>query len=354
MARLRPLLPAGAFRPNARSYVPITIHLAIIFGAWIACHYTHHVWWPLIAIVIGNSMSCLAILAHDVSHRSVTRNRYLLYPTELVLFGLILLPPTLWRRLHTMHHACLNTSQDPERRYLASELSFTGTIVAAALYPNKALRFSPLCLLYWMAYPIRHGIAALFYPPRSKPDFVTAKPRYSTADRWRITFEFVWIVTLQFGLWAFVGSTGLLAVSVVPLCITSAVVSWYFFATHGLKPIAEGDDTMAGTTSLILPAVCDKLHSNFSYHTEHHLFPAVHPTHYPALSALLQTHFPRQYHRIPILQAWLALLQSPIAAPEAVPSSREDTSGLPLPRCRSGPQPPSANAALSAVIINNG
>lgn len=332
VARLRPFLPAGAFRPNAWGYVPIAFHLAIIFCAWIACHYANRLWWPLVAIVIGNSMSCLAILAHDVSHRSVTRNRYLLYPTELVLFGLILLPPTLWRRLHTMHHAHPNTSQDPERRYLASELSFTGTVVAATLYPNKALRFSPLCLLYWVAYPIRHGIVALFYPARSKPDFVTAKPRYSTVDKSWIAFEIVWIVAIQCGLLAFVGGTGLVAVSVVPFCITSAVLSWYFFATHGLKPIAEGDDTLAATTSLVLPAICNRLHSNFSYHAEHHLFPAVHPSHYPALSTLLQSHFPRQYHRIPILRAWSALLQSPIAAP----------------------QPPSANAALSAAVINNG
>jgi len=323
VTRLRPLLPARAFRPNARAYVPITIHVVIIICAWIACHYSNRLWWPLITVVIGNSMSCLAILAHDVSHRSVTRNRHLLYPTELVLFGLILLPPTLWRRLHAMHHAHLNTSQDPERRYLASELSLTGTIVAAALYPNKPLRFNPLCLLYWVAYPIRHGIAALLYRERNKPDFVTAKPRYSAEDKRWIAFEILWIATLQIGLATFVGKVGLIAVSVLPLCITSAVLSWYFFVTHGLKPIAEGDDTLAASTSLILPALCDKLHSNFSYHTEHHLFPAVHPIYYPAVSALLHTHFPHRYHRVPIFQAWSGLLQSPIAAPEADASDRE-------------------------------
>ena len=43
--------------------------------------------------------------------------------------------------------------------------------------------------------------------------------------------------------------------------------------------------------TVTVPKVCDYLHSNFSYHTEHHLFPNIHPKYYPLISGLIQRHF---------------------------------------------------------------
>lgn len=313
---LRMLLPNDALRPNARAYIPITIHLAIIVLGWIALRYATPTWWPLITLAVGNSMACLSFLAHDVAHQSVTTNRYLLYPTELVLWSLMFIPATLWRRVHGAHHAHTNAPEDTDRRFLTSELSRTGTIAAATMFPNKLLRFNFVCMLYWVLYPIRHGIVAFFYPGRSKPHFVTGKPRYSTRDKIWIALEMALNVALQLGIAALVGGHHkLIMASWVPICIASAVAAWYFFTNHGLKPIDDGNDILAATTTVTVPDFCNKLHSNFAYHAEHHLFPNMNPAHYPLVSKLLRAHFPEQYHCIPISQAWSALLQSPIAAP---------------------------------------
>jgi len=309
---LRPSLPAEAFRPNPWAYVPITMHLAIVGGGWIASRHVDGAWWPLLGLVIGNSMSALAFLAHDLTHRSITTNRYLLYPTELLLWGLILLPPSLWRRVHGTHHANTNAEADPERRFLAHELTPTGLVAAATLYPNRTLRYNVLCLFYWITFPLRHAVALLF-PGKRKPDFVTAKPRYSAAEKARIAFEFAIIVMMQIGI-AKLTHGAYPWVAILPVFITSAVVSCYFFTNHGLKPIDDGRDVAAGSTTVLVPAFCNLLHSNASYHTEHHLFPTMNPKYYPLVSGLFRKHFPEHYHAIPIVQAWAGLWRNAIAA----------------------------------------
>ncbi len=318
---LRPLLPEQAFQPNARAYVPITFHLAIIALAWVACRSAPWVWLPVLTLIVANSMSCLAFLAHDVAHRSVTIKRHLLYPTELVLWSLMFVPATLWRRLHTAHHIHTNSTQDPDRRFLPSELTPTGKLTAQSMFPNAQSRLNLICWLYWVVFPIRHGVVALFHKGPKKPGFVTAIPRYAKADKFWIVVEFAFILALQFGVWRFIHRPfGLVAVSLLPVCLSSAVVSWYFFTNHGLRPVDEGDDILAVTTTVTVPPVCNKLHSNFAYHTEHHLFPSMSPVYYPLVSKLLRKHFPARYHTASISEAWSALLRNPIAADRLKPA----------------------------------
>jgi fatty acid desaturase len=313
IATVRPLLPAAAFRPNSRGFIPIAIHISIIVCGWIACRELGKAWWPLIAIVIGNSAAAMAFLAHDLSHYSVTKNRALVYPMELLLWGFNLFPATLWRRVHDAHHAHPNGTRDPDRRFLPSELSLTGTVAAIALFPNR-LKFNVAFWLQWVVYPMRHAIAALLYSGASKPDYVPAKPAYAASDKMWIAFEIVFIAAWQIALaWFVGGSFNLIVVTLVPVGVTSAVVSWYFYTNHSLNPVDDGSDILAATTSVIVPTTIAKLHSNFAYHAEHHLFPAMNPAFYPLVSKLLQEHFPDRYQRIPIWHAWRALFRNPVA-----------------------------------------
>jgi fatty acid desaturase len=310
---LRPLLPAEAFRPNERAYVPICFHLAIVVAGWIATRHVPHIWWPVLGLVVGNSVSILSFYAHDVTHRSVTTNKYLLYPTELLLWGLIFVPASLWRRVHGTHHAHTNGDDDPDRRFLSQELTPVGLVAAAMMFPNATLRYNFACLFYWIAFPWRHAIA-LLYPGKSKPDFVTAKPRYARAEKLRIGLEFLFIAAFQLGV-AKLTHGAYVWVGIMPVFITSAVVSWYFFTNHGLKPVDDGHDVLAASTTVVVPEVCNKLHSNFSYHTEHHLFPTMNPKYYPLVGDLFRKRFPDRYHCIPISEAWSGLWRNAIASP---------------------------------------
>jgi fatty acid desaturase len=187
-------------------------------------------------------------------------------------------------------------------------------VSAALLTPNRTLKYNVLCMLYWVTWTFRHVIA-VFYGEHTKPGFAQAKPRYSTDDVLRIAFELVFIVAAQIGIWKLVGhGLAYFWVSIVPTLVASALVSWYFFTNHGLKPVGDGSDVLAATTSVTVPKLCNILHSNFSYHTEHHLFPAMNPKYYPLVREQLRQRFPEQFHCIPIGEAWTGLWNSAIGS----------------------------------------
>ena len=56
--------------------------------------------------------------------------------------------------------------------------------------------------------------------------------------------------------------------------LASSVVMGYIFTNHLPNPLCEHSDPLIGSTSVIVPRWIDWLHVNFSYHTEHYVFPA--------------------------------------------------------------------------------
>ena len=112
---LRPLLPPQAFAPDSRNSWRIGLNLLLVCLGYLMLREVNK-WWvgPLCAVVIGHSLACLAFLAHDISHNSVVQNKLARRSLEFLLWGLNLIPPTLWRRVHNQtHHVETNTVSDP-------------------------------------------------------------------------------------------------------------------------------------------------------------------------------------------------------------------------------------------------
>ena len=95
----------------------------------------------------------------------------------------------------------------------------------------------------------------------------------------------------------------------LPLLVASSVSMAYIWTNHLLNPLCEHTDPLIGSTSVIVPRWADWLHDNFSYHTEHHIFPGMNPRYYPEVAKLLQLHFPDRYNRIPFGEAWRRIWQ---------------------------------------------
>ena len=68
---------------------------------------------------------------------------------------------------------------------------------------------------------------------------------------------------------------------VIPLLIANFIVMAYIATNHRLNPIVPVNDPLANCLSVTVPRWVDVLHFNFSYHTEHHLFPAMSSKYYP-------------------------------------------------------------------------
>ncbi|HYE87962.1 MAG TPA: fatty acid desaturase [Vicinamibacterales bacterium] len=305
---VRAALPAAAFEPNPRRLWQVVAHSAII----LACYWWIHRWpatAPLAALVIGNSMACFGFIAHEVSHNAVVRHRALKYALLLWTFGLNFVAPTMWNRLHNdAHHANAGTPGDPDRPFLDHEASRATAWYSTVFYPSASSWKTVFVFCHFISYLLRNMVA-VFYPAGRKPSIVTSKPSYRNRERLWTGAEIAWMIALQYGVWRVVGATwwGFVWASLVPLCITSTIVMAYVFTQHFLNPIEHETDPIAGTTSLIVPRWIDWLHCNFSFHTEHHVFPAMNSSYYPLVSTALREEAGNDYARIGARDAWRQL-----------------------------------------------
>ncbi len=311
---LKPLLPAEVFVLSARRMWVIAVHLCIaLAGVW-SFRLTPGIVWPLLSLLVGHSLAVIAFHTHDISHGVPVKNRRLRVAIETILWALLCAPGTFWRQTHNRsHHHHASTPSDPDRPYLTSEKSWSTCWYVRLFYPSdSATHCRPLWFLHLAAYFFRQTLTAL-WPSDGKPTIATTNPNYTARQKLQIAGELVLIVATQFGWFLLAGGTvkAWLFASVLSLVVASTVLMWYIFTNHFLNPIQHGHDPVVGSTSVEVPRWLDWLHDNFSYHTEHHLFPHMDPVHYPTVSRLLKEHFPERYNRIPIGEAWRLLWQQP-------------------------------------------
>ncbi len=308
---LRPLLPVHAFRPESRHLIPISVHLAAFIGSCLLLRAAES-WWMCLAcaLLMGHEIACLGFLAHDVSHRSVVRSRWMTAALEMLLFGVNSIPPVLWRKVHNQnHHAETNTLKDPDRRFMREEQTWATRFYAWLLFPSsEGMAHNPVVLFQFIPYIFRHVVAA-FLPGGMKISVVPNKPVFTWRQKWRMVAELGIIALIEHGIWRLTGGEWWKFFWAYPVAlgVASAVVMTYVFTNHFLNPLCEHTDPVVGTTSVTVPRWVDWMHDNFSYHTEHHVFPGMNPRHYPEVSRLLQAHFPERYNRVALREAWRQL-----------------------------------------------
>ncbi|MBY0527103.1 MAG: fatty acid desaturase [Gemmataceae bacterium] len=312
---IRPLLPAEAFQTCPGKLWGVAIHSVLFFAGIVAIAHVE-VWWLrlLLGIAVGHSLACLAFFGHDLSHSSVVRSRSIKYALEVWVWGLRLMPATVWRRLHNqVHHANSNTPNDTDRHCFPSELNWWMRALGYTFTPFKnPVRWSPLVLLAFVAYTLGNTVTA-FLPGRNWRHNGPYRVAFLAKQRLRILFEVLMIVVFQLGIFALAGfDLATYAWCYLPaLAVSSGLTMMYIFTNHYLNIITEVEDPLLGTTSVAVPKAIDWLHAHFSYHTEHHLFPSLNSSYYPLVCRLLMEKFPDRYNRIGLGAAWRQLWHMP-------------------------------------------
>ena len=310
---LRPLLPEEAFQPSPRKLVFMVLHLAVVGCGIYAITRSPATFYPLISLTIGHSLACIAFYTHELSHNAIVTNSSVRRPLETFFWALNFIPATMWRQVHNAaHHPNANTPSDPDRKFFVSERSTSTTLYSRLLYPSRGtLRWNPLVLAHFVAYILRN-VSAVFYP-RSKPSVVPAKPRFTPRQRLAIAGEIGLIFLIRAAIFRAVGQDWVLYVwaSPVSALVTSAIVMTYVFTNHFLNPVHDLNDPLASTTSVTVPGVFNKLHANFAYHTEHHVYPSMNSDFYPLVSDKLKELYGDRYHQRPLLEAWKLLWREP-------------------------------------------
>ena len=320
--RLRPLLPAEACRTDPNRLALVVINLAILGMGWAMADHLDRWpgWWPLaflpFALVMGNSVIVLLFTSHDLLHGSSLRGRA--WRRAVGLFGLALLwmPPTLWHAVHNReHHSSTNSLSDPDRSYLESQPATWGKRIQHLFTPSDTVR--PLWLVVglasaWGVHNLRTITSVLLFNDGA-PNFTPASFRVSQKERLLIGLELLAIVGLHAGVivWLDGQPLKLLLAYFLPIWIGYAGVIAYIYTNHLLCPLTEINDPLANSLSLRVPKILDLLHLNFSYHTEHHIFPGLNSSYYPQVRRLLQEHYPERYQLLEGSEAWRLLLSTP-------------------------------------------
>lgn len=311
--KIRETLPAEAFQPARGRVWHVLLHAVVLISGYIAIR-TWPIAGPLVAIVIGHSLACLAFVAHEASHNAVVRDRRAKYALTLGALGINMVPPTMWNRLHNdAHHGHANTIEDPDRPFIDGEQNAATNAYSAATMPAiETWRGNVLIFTHFVTYIARH-IVTVFYEEGAKPAIVTRRPDYRGRERRLIAIELIVIGAMQYGVWILAGRSWLnyFWASPVALCFASAVIMAYVFTNHFLNPISHEHDPLAGSTSVRVPAFIDRLHGHFSFHTEHHLFPTMNSDYYPLVSEALKEVAPREYQQLAFSEAWRLLWLQP-------------------------------------------
>jgi fatty acid desaturase len=319
---LRPLLPPGAFRTDPNRLLLVLINLAILGLGWAMADQLDR-WpgfWPLaflpFALVMGNSVIVLLFATHDLLHGSSLRGRGWRQAVGLLGLALLWMPPTLWHAVHNReHHSHTNSLRDPDRSYLEAQPATWGKRIQHLFTPSDTVR--PLWLVVglasaWGVHNLR-TIASVLLFNDGEPNFTPASFRVSPKERLVIGLELLAIVGLHAGVivWLDGQPLKLLLGYFIPIWIGYAGAIGYIYTNHLLGPLTEINDPLANSLSLRLPKILDLLHLNFSYHTEHHIFPGLNSSYYPHVRRLLLEHYPERYQLLDGAEAWRLLLSTP-------------------------------------------
>lgn len=285
----------------------MAVHLGLVaLGYWLL-RGSAELWQRcLCVLLISHSIACLGFYAHDLSHKTILPSGRLLRWVETLVWTVVGVPATVWRRVHNAtHHHETNTVGDPDRWFLETERSKTTKVYNRVFYPNReGIYANPLVGIHFIVYVLKHSWSAVV-GLEFKPSFVTARPDYGRRQRITVIAEVVMIAVYQSCvIWYLGGWQGALWGCAAVYSAVSFFVLNYIVTNHALNDLCEHTDPVAGSTSVIVPGWLDFLHSNFSYHTEHHLFPGIDSYHYPQVCAVLRQLYPHRYLRLPLREAW--------------------------------------------------
>lgn len=320
--KLRPLLPVEAFAPDQTKLVILFINLTILILGWVIAGRLDH--WPLyslwlylpLAVVMGNSVIVLLFTSHNIMHGSVIKNSRLIHILSLLGLTMLWMPPTLWKAVHNReHHNKTNSLDDPDRNYLYEQPKTWGKWIQDLFVPSREV--NPIFLTIGMttAWGICtfRNLTSVLLINRKSVDYVPASFTLSAKNRIAVTGELFFILTIHLIVLSYLQFSPIKLVLgyFLPIGIGYAGLIFYIYTNHMLCQMTNINDPLVNSVSLRVPKLFDKLHLNFSYHTEHHIFPGMNSEYYPLVQELLKVHYPERLNLLSIGDAWRLLMQTP-------------------------------------------
>lgn len=310
---LRPLLPPGALQPSFRAVYTLVLAVACTYASYVPLAYMPSRAWALVfGPVAGVCLASALFAAHDVSHGSSVRHRLLRYSAEVLAFSPFLLSATAWQRFHNgIHHRHTSTLNDSDRLPSPHEQSPALDRLLKWMVPQEGGSvWTPLMGAHSLLYSALIAFWTLF--PGSSPNGPNKATPVTRTTRARVLVELGLMLVAQSVIYRLCGSdlgTFMIAAG-LSLFTASSIANAYIYTNHFLNPISPSVDPVIGSTSVVVPRWLDWLHSHFSHHTEHHLYPGMASRHYPLVRQLLLEHYPERFNCLPIADVYRLLMRS--------------------------------------------
>jgi fatty acid desaturase len=303
---VRAHLPIEVFQPVPSRLAWLPVHLSVIVAAAAIVVLAGPPWWGALAcaIVAGHSWGCLGFLAHETLHHGVVRNRTVEKLVGYTGFGIYGLSPTLWVAWHNQaHHG--NTGKpvvDPDGFGTLRFWEKSRVVRALETFAPGSRRLrSALFLFVW--FSVHSLLVLVFHSERNG--------YYARVSRRTVYAESAAMVAFWAGVLALVGPWNFLFVWLVPVLVANAIVMSYIATNHFLNPLTEANDPLANTLSVTAPRWLERLHLQFGYHVEHHLFPTVSGRHAPAVRDVVRRLYGERYLAMPHARALHLLYARP-------------------------------------------
>lgn len=302
-ARISPHLPEEAFKPVPLRLLGGLAFLLIIVAGMLTISFIDLNFWLsiVISIVIGASFASMGFLGHEILHGTVVKKPWLRDFLGAITFWPLCTGPSLWRKWHNMNHHVhtQHDDLDPDSWPSLQKVSQLPVIRLMYRFP-QSLRslasFSFLSVMFTMHSLRMFKVYLKQFKPQSRP---------------KVWLQLILPWATWVGLLFVIGFTNWLFAFLIPLLIANFIVMCYISTNHRLNPLVEVNDPLANSLTVTVPKWVDVIHFNFSYHTEHHLFPTMNPKYYPLVKKHIKQMWPERYHEMPLLKALKALWMTP-------------------------------------------
>ncbi|HEY9576397.1 MAG TPA: acyl-CoA desaturase [Pseudobacillus sp.] len=302
-ARVAPHLPKKAFKPAPERLWGGLAYLIVVVSGILTISLTDFNIWisSLIAIVLGTSFAAMGFLGHEILHGTVVRKAWLRELTGGIAFFPLSTGPKLWVKWHNMthHRHTQDEEKDPDAWPTVEKFA-----KAKILKPFYRL---PLSLRGFLGM----AFLAITFTMHSSRMFKRFIKEFNPEKRLSVWFQLLFPWATWIGLLVLIGPLKWTFAFLIPLLIANFIVMAYIATNHRLNPLVPVNDPLANSLTVTVPKWVDVLHFNFSYHTEHHLFPGMSSKYYPLVKAELKKRWPERYHEMPMTQALAALYKTP-------------------------------------------
>ena len=258
------------------------MHLAVVAASAVYAVRQAPPWYVavLCAVAAGHSWGCLGFLAHEAMHHAIVKRRWIEKVVGFVGFAPYCLSPTLWSIWHNQaHHG--NTGKpvaDPDGYGTLGFWKKSAVVRALeTIAPGSGQARSGIFLFVW--FSVHSLLVLVFHAERNG--------YYARVSRRVVYLESAAMAAGWLAVLALVGPYAFLFVYVVPTLVANAVIMSYIATNHFLNPLTDVNDPLVNTLSVTSPRWLERLHLEFGYHVEHHLFPTMSGRHAPAVRDVL-------------------------------------------------------------------